>query len=468
MDTPSRSIPVLLVDDEPHVTESVETILNAGGIEDVRTCNDSRAVPEILAQNDVGIMLLDLWMPHMRGEQILDLCVEEYPDVPVIVFTGANDVETAVHCVKRGAFDYMVKPVENARLLAAVRRASELAELRRDNARLSAGLLSPELADPNIFAEIVTESPAMERIFRYIESIAASAKPVLITGDTGTGKELTARAVHRASGRSGEFVAVNVAGLDDAVFSDTLFGHRKGAFTGADAPRAGLIEKAEGGTLLLDEIGDLALSSQVKLLRLLEAREYFPLGSDTARRTDARIVLATNLSAEDLRDRARFRRDLYYRLKTHHVHLPPLRQRREDLPLLVEHFLEKAALAIGKRRPTPPRELYDLLGLYEFPGNVRELEAMVYDAVSQHTARVLSLDTFKQHIKRDLPHGNTTYRPDGQDTITFGDALPTLQEVTDRLIEEAVRRAGNNKSLAASMLGISRTTLNNRLRLLKM
>jgi DNA-binding NtrC family response regulator len=459
---------VLLVDDEPHVTEGVETLLNAGGIEGILTCNDSRNVPAILAGNDVGVMLLDLWMPHVRGEQILDLCIEEYPDIPVIIFTGANDIETAVRCVKAGAFDYMVKPVDNARLITAVSRARELAELRRDNARLSAGLLRPKLADPNVFAEIVTKNGAMEGIFRYIESIAASAKPVLITGETGTGKELMARAIHRASRRAGEFVAVNVAGLDDAVFSDTLFGHHRGAFTGADTTRGGLIEKAEGGTLLLDEIGDLALSSQVKLLRLLEAREYFPLGSDTARRAGAHIVLATNLSAEDLRDKARFRRDLYYRLKTHHIHLPPLRERREDLPLLVEHFLEKAAAAIGKRRPTPPRELYQLLGLYDFPGNIRELEAMVHDAVSQHTARVLSLDTFKAHIKRDLPKSARQTPEAGHTAMAFGDALPTLQEATDLIIEEALRRAGNNKSLAADMLGISRTTLNNRLRALRM
>ena len=468
MDSVCKSIPVLLVDDEPHVTEGVETLLNAGGIEDIMTCNDARNVPGLLASNNIGVMLLDLWMPHLRGEQILDLCVEEYPDMPVIIFTGANDIETAVRCVKTGAFDYMVKPVDNARLLTSVSRALELAELRRDNARLSAGLLRPNLTDPGVFEEIVAESPVMDGIFRYIESIAASSKPVLITGETGTGKELMARAVHRASGRTGEFVAVNVAGLDDAVFSDTLFGHRRGAFTGADTPRAGLIEKAEGGTLLLDEIGDLALSSQVKLLRLLEAREYFPLGSDTARRTDAHLVLATNLNAEDLRDRTRFRRDLYYRLKTHHIHLPPLRERREDLPLLVEHFLEKAAIAIGKRRPTPPRELYGLLSLYEFPGNIRELEAMVHDAVSQHTTRVLSLDAFKAHIKRDLPQNTRQQVSGGVSTVVFGDTLPTLQETTDLLIEEAVKRAGNNKSLAAETLGISRTTLNNRLRALRL
>ena len=234
------------------------------------------------------------------------------------------------------------------------------------------------------FAEIVTQNPTMHALFRYVEAIARSPQPVLITGETGTGKELMARAVHRLAAPRGDFVAVNVAGLDDQVFSDTLFGHTRGAFTGADRPREGLITRAEDGTLFLDEIGDLAAVSQVKLLRLLQEGTYYPLGADRPRQSRARVVVATNRDVVQDVQAGTFRKDLYYRLRAHHVQLPPLRARRDDLALLVTHCLAKAATALHKPVPTPPLALYQLLHTYTFPGNVRELEAMVFDAVARH------------------------------------------------------------------------------------
>ena len=214
---------------------------------------------------------------------------------------------------------------------------------------------------------------------------------------------MIAKAVHLLSNRKGEFVPVNVAGLDENVFTDTLFGHKKGAFTGADRARIGLVEQASGGTLFLDEIGDLSADLQVKLLRLLQEGEYFPLGSDVTKRSDARVVVATNQELQTLQESGKFRKDLYYRLCAHHVHIPPLRERREDLPLLAEHFLEKSSEALGKKKPTPPKELFILLSSYHFPGNIRELKSMIWDAVSYHKIGKLSLDAFKTHIRKTQP-----------------------------------------------------------------
>ena len=238
----------------------------------------------------------------------------------------------------------------------------------------------------------------MHATFKYIDAIARNDLPVLITGETGVGKELIAAAIHKLSGREGEFVSVNIAGLDDHLFSDTLFGHRKGAFTGADIPRKGLIERAANGTLFLDEIGDLHVESQVKLLRLLQESSYYALGDDFARLSNARLVFATNRENEFLSNPETFRADLYYRLQPHHIHLPPLRERLADIPMLFVHFLESAAARLEKQTPTPPPELITLLGTYHFPGNIRELEGLIRDAVSQHKSGVLSTASFRQEI----------------------------------------------------------------------
>jgi DNA-binding NtrC family response regulator len=417
----------------------------------------------ILARQEVEIMLLDLWMPHLSGEELLRRIAVDHPGLPVIVVTGADDVDTAVKCMREGAFDYIVKPVEASRLVGSVKRGIELRELHRENERLKARVLTGRLSRPEAFAGIVTVSPAMHAIFRYVEAVAASPRPLLITGETGVGKELVARAVHALSGRKGNFVPVNVAGLDDHVFADTLFGHRKGAFTNALEARAGLLEQAAGGTLFLDEIGDLSAASQVKLLRLLQDGEYLPLGADIAKRSDARAVVATNQDLESARNSGRFRKDLYYRLCGHRVHLPPLRERREDLPVLLDHFLGEAARSLEKRRPTPPDELHTLLAVYPFPGNVRELESMVFNAVSLHSAGKLSMDAFKAVIFERQPA--LAGEAEGQEppgSLLFPERLPTLKQAEDALVEEALRRAGGNQSIAASMLGITRQAMNKR------
>ena len=328
-------------------------------------------------------------------------------------------------------------------------------------------MLSGKLENPEAFSEIITTSAGMRSIFQYIEAIADSPRPVLITGETGVGKELVARAVHTISKRKGDFVPVNVAGLDDHVFADTLFGHKKGAFTDAREARGGLVEQAGGGTLFLDEIGDLSASSQVKLLRLLQEGEFFPLGSDVAKRSNARVVVVTNQNLEELQSSGKFRKDLYYRLYSHHIQIPTLVERREDLPVLFDHFLAKASKTLKKNKPTPPAELITLLSTYYFPGNIREFESMIFDAVSRHISGKLSMDVLKAHITQKHPALKTdpaNLPPETTAPVTFSEQLPTLKEAEQLLIDEAMYRSNGNQSIAALSLGISRQALNKRLK----
>ena len=461
------NFPVMMVDDEVQALNSFELTLRSANMTHFIRVQDSREVMDLLSGHEIEVMLLDLRMPHISGEALLPAIIGDYPEVPVIIITAADDVDTAVKCMQLGAFDYIVKPVEKSRLISAVRRAVDLRHLQRENRLLKAHVLGDTLRTPEAFAEIITASTSMRAVFQYVEAVGASPRPVLITGETGVGKELMARAVYAVSRRQGAFVPVNVAGLDDNVFADTLFGHKKGAFTDAREARSGLIEQASGGVLFLDEIGDLSPASQLKLLRLLQDGEFFPLGSDMAKRTDARIVVATNQDLDGLLATGKFRKDLYYRLGDHHIHLPPLRERLEDLPLLVAHFLEKASATLGRKKPTPPDELITLLGTYHFPGNIRELESMVFDAVSSHKSGKLSLETFRLHIfqKQAMSAESSKVPPFSEkNQIAFSAKLPTLKQAEQLLIDEALRRSNGNQSIAALSLGISRQALNKRLR----
>jgi DNA-binding NtrC family response regulator len=361
--------------------------------------------------------------------------------------------------MKSGAADYLVKPVEDTRLLSAVRRALDLRRLERDYRYLKEKLFRPGLASPQSFAALLTRSQAMHRVFQYVETIARNSEPILLTGETGVGKNLLARAIHAASGRAGGYVEVNTSGLDDQVFADALFGHHKGAFTSASEARQGRIQQAAGGTLLLDEIGDLSLASQTKLLDLLDSGSYYPLGSDLPRRSDARFLIATNRDLEALLRGDKFRLDLYFRLSTYSIRIPPLRERVEDLPLLLEHFLEVAARKADREVPSLPAGLLDLLAKYEFPGNIRELDHLVRDALARTTANELSVVPFQERTGKHL-----TVAPDTPAGLAFPERLPTLEQATQMLIAEALRRARGNQSVAAKLLGISHQALSKRLK----
>ena len=464
MDYPER--PVMVVDDEAQVLIAFSTELRLGGITNVVTCEDPRKVLPMLAQQEPEVLLLDLFMPHISGQELLAQVVNHYPEIPVIIVTAASEISTAVECIKKGAYDYLAKPMEEGRLVTTVIRAISHREMQREIISLRERVLSGSLKHPEAFSESITNNSAMFSIFQYIETVARTSQPLLITGETGVGKELIAHTTHSVSGRQGEFVHVNVAGLDDGLFSDTLFGHSRGAFTGADRDRGGLVERATGGTLFLDEIGDLNPLSQVKLLHLLHEGEYLPLGQDIPMKTDTRVIVATNSDLLGECEAGRFRKDLFYRLQTHHVHLPPLRDRLDDLPVLVEHFLKEAATELNKKKPTLPKEIFQLLGAYYFPGNIRELKAMVFDAVSRHTAGVLSLDSFKEHISQTgaTPLGSKEFDSLEKTLFSGIEKLPTLQESNQQLLKEAVRRSDGNITVAAKILGISRQALSRRLK----
>ena len=353
-----------------------------------------------------------------------------------------------------------MKTVEKDRLLTGIQHAFAIREIHQENHRLKRRFLDP-LEHPEVFNKFQTRSHKMRALFQYVEAIAGTSEPILITGESGVGKELFAKAIQQAHRPEGPMVAVNVAGLDDEHFSDTLFGHTRGAFTSADKERAGMIEKAGVGTLFLDEIGDLSQSSQVKLLRLLQEGEYFPLGSDTPRKAICAFIFATNQNLKRNQQDGFFRKDLFYRLNAHHLEIPALRDRKEDLPLLLETFFEEAAKSFGKPHPAIPKDLPGLLASYNFPGNVRELRAMVFNAIGLHKSHKLSLKLFKQALgsaREKSPSSGDLQR------VMFPDDLPTLEEVGMQAVEEAMRRAQGNVTTAANLLGITRQGLSKRLK----
>lgn len=460
------TLPICLIDDEQQLLESFFISLRLAGYTDIHKILGGRAALEALPNLDCALILLDLNMPDVPGLEILEWMQSERPDVQVVVVTGVDDAETAVRCMRAGAFDYLLKPVEPERLATTVQKALDHAVLLRQNLALRRKLFSGVLDQPEVFADILTMDPKMTAVFQYLEVIAPASDPVLITGETGTGKDLIARAVHQLSRRTGEYVSLNAAGLDDMIFTDTLFGHAKGAFTGAAEARRGLLGQARDGTLFLDEIGDLTLASQIKLLKVLQDRSYYPLGADQPRRSQTRFVAATNQDLNARQADGQFRRDLFFRLNTYHVHLPPLRERGDDVLLLAEHYLEQARAELN--RPVEPLapSLINLLRAYEFPGNIRELRAMLFDAVARGGLHVLHQRLEKLVTTASAPLSGEPCPPPRPIATLWGTtptSLPTLEQAVQDLIQEALRCAHGNQSQAARLLGISRQALSKRL-----
>jgi DNA-binding NtrC family response regulator len=389
-------------------------------------------------------VLTDLMMPGTSGAELLRALKEVSPDTEVVLMTAYGTVETAVQAMRDGAYDFVEKPLKRMTIVKSVRKAAERQSLVAENRSLRQEL---KLLTTR---EIVGQSPALRRVMDVATQAAPSSATVLILGESGTGKELIARYIHSKSTRAnGPFVAVNCAAIPESILEAELFGHERGAFTGAIAKREGRFARARGGTLFLDEIGELSPAVQVKILRVLQVGEYEPVGGHTVK-ADARIVAATNRDLVSEVEAGRFREDLYYRLNVIAVTAPPLRARREDIPLLVDHFLGVYCTKNGRARLTVPDEVLRKLMDYSWPGNVRELENVVERAAVLCRAEVLALS--------DLPDAvaNATPRPPSE--LTFAIGTP-LSEVEQRMIRDTLSHTGGDKSLAAQLLGISTRTI---------
>lgn len=469
--------PVLLIDDDTQLLDSMQFMLEMAGVGPVAIIGDTRQVLAHLADSPPLVILLDLNMPYLSGLDLLPEIHRQHPDIAIIVLTANQELEAVVECMKCGATDYLTKPVERELLISRVKKTLEMHELRNQLTKLSEQLLTGRLDQPEVFASIVTRSPQMIRIFQYLESIAHFKEPVLITGETGVGKELIAKALHRLTGVDLPFVAENVAGLDENVFADTLFGHVKGAFTGAETERQGLASMAGDGTLMLDEIGDLNSASQIKLLRLVQERSFTPLGADTPRPFRARILVTTHRNLDEAVTKGEFRQDLFYRLTTHKVHIPPLRKRKEDIRMLLEYFIGEAACMLKYNIPMPVDNVINLLTMHAFPGNIRELRALAMDAAAQYKrSGSLPLGPFLDRIKKRTQDpkdtSSTLVSQDNSPSWLLGVAkesnLPTLKEGLKQmeafLVRQAMERADNNQSAAAAILGLTRQAFYKRLR----
>ncbi|WP_316862199.1 sigma-54 dependent transcriptional regulator [uncultured Cohaesibacter sp.] len=454
---------LLLVDDEEAWLRSLSiALLSVASISNVLTCKNAMNVMDILARNDVGLVLLDLTMPHVKGEDLLVEIRNSYPNTKVIVVTGRNEVDTAIHCIKKGAFDYYIKVWGEGRLVTGIQHAIKIVELERQSQNVSNHILDRELEKPEAFSDMVTCSDKMMDIFRYIEAIAPSREPIIITGESGVGKEQIARAIHAVSGK-GELISVNMAGLDDTMLDDTLFGHKRGAFTSARDERGGLVQKAGDGTLFLDEIGELSITAQAKLLRFIQEREYYPIGSDKPSKVSCRIVVATNRDISEGRKDGTFRNDLFFRF-SHRIHVPALRQRREEIPLLLSHFIDQATAVYERDRQTISPDALLFLSRYHWPGNIREMQKLLFHMASLKKS-CLEVDDFAPLLENTFESENNVERDKNLlSQLIEMEELPTFLEMKQLMTNAAMIRSNGKQVVAAKMLGISQPALSKRLK----
>jgi two-component system nitrogen regulation response regulator GlnG len=452
---------IMIVDDDISHLEYTSRVIERNFQYNTLELQDSREVSMNLEKGGFCAVLLDINMPHLNGLELLTDINYRFPEIPVVVVTAAEDSETVVSAMRQGAFDYVTKSSGKNRLIAAVTKAVKHFFTMKELSNLKQEVLEPtEYESGN--NKFITRSPRMTRIFGYIKNIAPTPNPVLITGETGTGKELIAELIYDMSGFEGELVKVNVAGLDDNIFSDTLFGHVKGAFTGADGRREGLVKAAENGILFLDEIGDLEHSSQVKLLRLLQDSSYYALGHDKVQHVNLKIIAATNRDLKAMSDKGLFRKDLYYRLMFQTVEIPPLRERKEDIFSLVNHILENVAEEYNMNKPSITASALTYLRGYDFPGNVRELEGIFYDLVAESRPEIIDDKLVAEYFNRKgLVISGSYEAPDDTDKleINYRGTFPTMKEVNDHMIKLALEETEGNISRAAAILGINRQTI---------
>jgi two-component system response regulator PilR (NtrC family) len=444
----------LVVDDEQSMREFLGICLRRAGHEVVAAPSAEAAFKELAADRGFDLVITDLKLPGKSGLDVLDAVKARAPDTPVIVVTAYATTETAIDATKRGAFHYLTKPFKVGDIELIITRALEKRQLVLDNAVLRAEITGRRGLD-----RLAGKSPAMQRIFELIRKVAPSRANVLVLGESGTGKELVANAVHHLSPRAQQpFVPVQCGAIPETLLESELFGHVKGAFTGALADKPGLFETADGGTLFLDEIGELPQPLQVKLLRALQERTVKPVGSVREREIDVRVIAASNRDLEDEVTHGRFRQDLFYRLNVIPIRIPPLRDRREDIPLLVDHFLRRFAAELGHPTPSLTPEALKALCAYRFAGNVRELENIIERAVTLAVGPTLGLEALPDVGPVATSAGGAIEFP----RAGF-DLDRVLGEIEGQLIGRALAHAGGIRKEAAGLLGISLRSLRYRL-----
>jgi DNA-binding NtrC family response regulator len=441
---------LLVVEDEELMRSILRQLLEAEGYQ-VFTADSAENALEIFSREDIAVTLTDIKMAGMDGLQLLDQIKTIDEEAIVIIMTAYSSVDSAIAALRKGAYDYVTKPFVNEDLLQTVRNAVQTKKLFRENR-----VLRRELNKHYSFSEIIGKSEELEKVFRLIEKVADTNAGILIQGESGTGKELVARAIHFRSQRAGKpFLAINCGALPESLLESELFGHTKGAFTGAVTDKKGFFRSADGGTLFLDEIGEMPQSLQVKLLRALQEHEVTPVGSSVAVKFDARIICATNKILEKEVAENRFREDLFYRLNVIEINLPPLRARLEDIPLLVKHFVAKIAREQNAPEKTVSKEVLSALVNYTWQGNVRELQNVIERAIILSNEEI-NLESLPAKVKINTQSGFETRDAEG--------FRPTLEEMERRYILEILAAADDDKSEAANILGIDLSTLYRKLK----
>ncbi len=445
---------VLVIDDENVVGDVLETLLGTQGYQVAVAKDAATGRARLESESGWDVVLLDVMLPDADGLEVLRWLRENRPELAVVMITAFGSVENAVAAMKLGAFHYLTKPFKNDEVRLLVGQALQTTRLRRENADLRRALEKRYK-----FEKIVGKSRPMLEVYRLIEQVAPTRSTVLIQGDSGTGKELVAQAIHRRSTRAHKpFVVVNSTSIPTELLEDNLFGHVRGAFTGANNDKLGLVEKADGGTIVFDEISTVAPVVQAKLLRVMQEKEFLPLGAVESRVVDVRILAATNEDLKTLVDEGRFREDLYYRLNVICLNLPPLRERMEDVPILVEHFLGRFNAENDKQVKRVAPEVLERFLTYSWPGNVRELENVIERGVVLARGEEIGMDVLSRDLLDDVSLPRAMSLPKGLDF--YG----AVQRFERQLIESALRQAGGVQKQAAELLGLKPTTLNEKIK----
>ncbi|HWP99693.1 MAG TPA: sigma-54 dependent transcriptional regulator [Vicinamibacterales bacterium] len=439
---------ILVVDDERSMRELLAIVLRREGY-DVRLAEDGRSAIELIEREPIELVISDIRMPDVSGVEVLAAAQRVNPEVIGIMITAYASTETAVEALRLGAYDYVTKPFNVEELRLKIRKAFERRRLQQENA-----LLRRALQTTHQFSNIIGRSPAMQAVFQLIQTIAPTTSTVLVTGESGTGKELVARAIHFNSPRRDHpFVAVNCGALPETLLESELFGHVRGAFTGAETNKKGLLEVAEKGTVFLDEIGEMSPMMQVKLLRFLQDRRFRRVGGTEEIEADIRVIAATNRDLARLVAEGRFRDDLFYRINVIPVRLPPLRERVEDIPLLAEHFLQKYAAQMGRSIAGISPAAMRCLRTYRWPGNIRELENAIERAVALETSSTIQPASLPEHVQAGV--APAAERPPLELPEEGFDLERHVEAIEREYIAEALRRAGGVKTRAADLLGMS-------------